>query len=65
MSHDVASYTKLKTFFQECIHIDGVEDASQLLSAFKNYRDDQDKIRNVLILSEKVSLLRLTAKFDY
>jgi hypothetical protein len=65
VSHDVASYTKLKTFFQECIHIDGVEDASQLLSAFKNYRDDQDKIRNVLILSEKVSLLRLTAKFDY
>jgi hypothetical protein len=31
-----------------------VEDESQLLSAFKKYRDDQEKIMNVVILRAKV-----------
>jgi len=35
-----------------------VEDASKLLSAVRKCRDDQDKIRNVLILSEKIAKSR-------
>ena len=31
---DVASYTKVKAFLQECMDVVGVEDKSQLLSAF-------------------------------
>jgi hypothetical protein len=52
---DVASYTKIKAFLQECMDVVEVENESQLLSALKRCRDDQDKIRNVLILSEKVT----------
>ena len=35
--------------------LDGVEDESQLLSALNKYRDDQDKIKNIHIFSEKVT----------
>ena len=35
--------------------VDGVDNESQLLSALKQFRDDQDKIRNVVILTEKVT----------
>jgi hypothetical protein len=52
---DVASYTKVKAFLQECMDVASVENQSRLLSAFKKCRDDQDKIRNVLILSEKMT----------
>ncbi len=31
---DVESYTKVKAFLQECMDVVGVEDKSQLLSAF-------------------------------
>jgi hypothetical protein len=51
---DVASYTKVKAFLQECMDGVGVEDESLLLSALKKYRDDQDKIMNVVILRAKV-----------
>ena len=54
MSPDVASYTKVKAFLQECMGVDGVEDESHLLSALKKYMDNEDKIRNALVLSEKV-----------
>jgi hypothetical protein len=55
VSPDLSSYTKLKAFLQECMDVVGVEDASQLLSALKSIVINQDKIRNVLILSEKVT----------
>jgi hypothetical protein len=48
---DVASYTKVKAFLQECMDVDGVEDESQLLSAFKQYRE----IMNVVILRAKAA----------
>jgi hypothetical protein len=51
---DVESYTKVQAFLQECMGVVGAEDESQLPSAFKNCRDDQDKITNVVILSEKL-----------
>jgi len=51
---DVSPNTKLKDLRQECMGVARVEDASQLLSSFKQYREHQDTIRNVLILSEKV-----------
>jgi hypothetical protein len=54
VSPDVASYTKVKAFLQECMGVVGVEDEPQLLSALKRYKDNEDKIRNVLVLSEKV-----------
>jgi hypothetical protein len=41
---DVSSNNKFKDLLQECMDVDGVEDASQLLSAFKKYREHQDKI---------------------
>ncbi len=47
MTPDVTSYTKVKAFLQECIDVDGVDNESQLLSAFKKCRDDQDTIKNV------------------
>ena len=55
MTPNVESYAKVKAFLQECMDVGGVEDESQLLSAFKKYRDDQDKLTNVVILSEKVT----------
>jgi hypothetical protein len=48
---DVASYTKVKAFLQECMDVDGVEDESQLLSAFKKYRE----IMHVFVLRAKVT----------
>jgi hypothetical protein len=51
----VLSGTKLKDLIQGCMVIAGVEDTSQLLSALKKYREHQDKIRNVHILSVKVT----------
>ena len=51
MTPDVASYTKVKAFLQECMHGAGVEDESQLLSALNKYRE----IMNVVILRAKVS----------
>ncbi len=47
--------TKVKAFLQECIDVVGVEDESQLLSALKKYRDDQEKTMNVVILRAKVN----------
>jgi hypothetical protein len=55
VSPDVTSYTNLKASLQECMDVAGVEDASQLLSSLIKCRDDQDKIKNVVILSEKVT----------
>ena len=55
MTPDGASYTKVKAFLQECMDVVGVDNESQLLSALKKCRDDQDKIRKVVILSEKVT----------
>ena len=52
---DVASYTKVKAFLQECMDVDGVEDESQLLSALKWCGDDQEKITNVVILRAEVT----------
>ena len=58
MSPDGASHTKLKAFLQECMDVVGVEDTSQLLSALRKYRRDQDIIKNICILSEKVTEFR-------
>ena len=55
VSPDVSSDTKLKDLIQECMGVAGDEDVSQLLSTFKKYREHQDTITNVLILSEKVT----------
>ena len=35
VTSDVASYTKVKAFLQECMAVAGVEDESQLLSELK------------------------------
>ena len=51
MTPDVASYTKVKAFLQECMDVVGVEDESQLLSAFIKYRT----VMNVVILRAKVT----------
>ena len=51
----VVSYTKVKALLQECMDVAEVEDESQLLSALKKYRDDQEKIMNVVILRAKVT----------
>jgi hypothetical protein len=48
---DVASYTKVKAFLQERMHVAGVEEESQLLSALKKYRE----IMNVVNLRAKLS----------
>ena len=48
---DVASYTNVKAFLQECMHVAGVEEESQLLSALKKYRE----IMNVVNLRAKLS----------
>jgi hypothetical protein len=55
VTHDVSSYTKLKDLIREYMAVVGAEDASQLISALNKYREYQDKLRNVLILSEKVT----------
>ena len=54
VSPDVASYTNVKAFLQECMGVVGVEEESQLLSALKKLRDNEDKIRHVFVFSEKV-----------
>jgi hypothetical protein len=48
---DVASYTKVKAFLQECMDVAGVEDSSQLLSALNKYME----VMNVVILRAKVT----------
>jgi len=48
---DVAPYTKVKAFLQECMDVAGVKDESQLLSALNKYRD----IMKVVILMAKVT----------
>ena len=55
MTRDVSLGTKFKDVLQECMEVAGAEDESQVLSAFKMYREHQDEIRDLLILREKVT----------
>jgi hypothetical protein len=48
---DVALYTKVKAFLQECMDVAGVEDESRLLSALNKYRG----VMNIVILRAKVT----------
>jgi len=55
VTRDVSLGTKFKDVLQECMEVAGAEDESQVLSAFKMYREHQDEIRDLLILREKVT----------